>query len=151
VRETENIGRVAGPDRASYRPVRAIGLFLLLEVLGLAGLGVYELGRFDWRTLKPEVPEGPLLETLGVLMFVPPAAMTLLAAFGFLFLQRRGWLLAAIAQGLNLGVCLWLYYQVAPYYAYPIMAYCVLMVLYLNSNDVRLVFHPRRDADGQGA
>jgi hypothetical protein len=26
------------------------------------------------------------------------------------------------------------------------MAYCILMILYLNSQDVRVVFHPRRGA-----
>lgn len=146
VRTAENEERVVAPDRTSYRPVRAIGLFLILEVLGLAGLGAYELSRVDWRTLGPEVPEGEVLEALALLLFVPPAVMTLLSAMSFLFLRRRGWLLAAIAQGLNLGISLWLYSQLAPYYVYPIMAYSVLMVLYLNSNDVRLVFHPGRGA-----
>ena len=60
-----------------------------------------------------------------------------------------GWLLAAISQGLSLGVCLWLYSQFQPWYVYPIMAYCILMILYLNSQDVRVVFLPRRSAARQ--
>jgi hypothetical protein len=37
-------------------------------------------------------------------------------------------------------VSLWLYSWFQPGYVYPIMAYCVLMILYLNSHDVRVVF-----------
>jgi len=39
-------------------------------------------------------------------------------------------------------VCLWLYSLFQPGYVYPIMAYCILMILYLNSQDVRMVFRP---------
>jgi hypothetical protein len=39
-------------------------------------------------------------------------------------------------------VCLWLYSWFQPGYVYPIMAYCILMILYLNSHDVRMVFRP---------
>ena len=49
---------------------------------------------------------------------------------------------AAIAQGMSLAVCLWLYSLFQPGYVYPIMAYCILMILYLNSQDVRMVFRP---------
>ena len=70
-----------------------------------------------------------------------------MSAMSFLFMRRKGWLLAAIAQGLSLAVSLWLYSWFQPGYVYPIMAYCVLMILYLNSNDVRLVFLPRRDSE----
>jgi len=85
-----------------------------------------------------------MIEALTLALFAPSAIMTLMSALGFLLLRRRGWLLAAISQGLSLGVCLWLYSQTQPWYAYPIMAYCILMILYLNSHDVRVVFHPRR-------
>jgi hypothetical protein len=76
--------------------------------------------------------------------------MMLLAGLGFLLLKRRGWLLAAIAQGLSLGVCLWLYAELDPYYVYPIMVYCILMIMYLNSHDVRVVFHSRPGLGKQG-
>ena len=68
----------------------------------------------------------------------------------FLVLRRKGWLLAAIAQGLSLGCLLWLYTLFQPGYVYPIMAYCVLMILYLNSHDVRVVFFPRAGLGGVG-
>jgi len=142
---------MAGHVNISYRPVRVIGLLLILEVLGLAGLGVYEFAQVDWQQLRPEAPSQRTIEVLALLLFVPPAVMALLSALSFLLLRRRGWLLAAIAQGVSLGICLWLYSEFQPVYVYPIMAYCILIILYLNSQDVRVVFHPRRDKAKRGS
>jgi hypothetical protein len=136
---------VAGSANISYRPVRAIGLLLILQVLGLAGLGVYELTQVDWQRVQTETSlSQQAIEVLAFILFVPSAVMTLLSALSFLLLRRRGWLLAAIGQGLSLGVCLWLYSELQPWYVYPVMAYCVVMILYLNSQDVRTIFYPRR-------
>ncbi|HET7479128.1 MAG TPA: hypothetical protein VFJ72_06395 [Rubrobacteraceae bacterium] len=134
-------------DRTSYRPVRAIGLLLILQVTGLAGFGVYELAQVDWRGIDLLAPPRGLAEAVAFALFAPPAVLTLLSALSFLLLRRKGWLLAAISQGLSLAVCLWLYTVLQPYYVYPIMAYCVLMILYLNSHDVRAMFHVRRGAE----
>ena len=129
------------PDKTSYRPVRVIGLLLLLEVIGLVGLGAYEFLQVDWQRVRFEgEPSRQVIEAAALVLFAPPAVLTLLSALSFLLLRRRGWLLAAIAQGLSVAVCLWLYSQIQPVYVYPIMAYCVLMILYLNSYDVRVVF-----------
>jgi hypothetical protein len=125
--------------------VRAIGLLLAFQVVCLAAIGAHEVLQVDWRALSTETaPSRQVIEAVTLALFVPPAVMTLMSALGFLLLRRRGWLLAAISQGLSLGVCLWLYSQFQPWYVYPIMAYCILMILYLNSQDVRVVFHPRR-------
>jgi hypothetical protein len=115
---------------------------LILEVIGLVILGGYEFLQVDWRGIDLESPEHQAVEVAVFALFVPSAILTLLSALSFLFLHRRGWLLAAIAQGLSLAVCLWLYSLFQPGYVYPIMAYCVLMILYLNSQDVRVVFQP---------
>jgi small-conductance mechanosensitive channel len=117
---------------------------LILEVIGLVILGGYEFLQVDWRGIDLESPEHQAIEVAVFALFVPSAILTLLSALSFLFLRRRGWLLAAIAQGLSLAVCLWLYSLFQPGYVYPIMAYCVLMILYLNSQDVRVVFQPRQ-------
>jgi small-conductance mechanosensitive channel len=117
---------------------------LILEVIGLVILGGYEFLQVDWRGIDLESPEHQAVEVAVFALFVPSAILTLLSALSFLFLHRRGWLLAAIAQGLSLAVCLWLYSLFQPGYVYPIMAYCVLMILYLNSQDVRVVFQPRQ-------
>ena len=128
-------------DETSRRPIRVIGLLLVLQAVGLAGIVAYELSRVDWRRLDLESPSGQLIGAANSLLFAPPAVLALLAALGFLFLSRRGWLLAAISQGWSLGVCLWLYSESEPVYVYPVMVYCILMILYLNSHDVRVVFH----------
>jgi hypothetical protein len=137
---------VAGPGNISYRPVRAIGLLLAFQVLCLAGLGTHEFLQVAWRQIDwlravPEASSRQVIEAVALVLFVPPAVMTLMSALSFLLLRRKGWLLAAISQGLSLGICLWLYSQIQPWYVYPIMAYCILMILYLNSQDVRIVFH----------
>ena len=114
------------------------------------GLGAYELVQVDWQRFRPEAtPQA--IEVLAFVLFVPSAVLTLLSALSFLLLRRKGWILAAIGQGLSLAVCLWLYSQLQPWYVYPIMAYCALMILYLNSHDVRMMFHPRRSPAKPGS
>ncbi len=142
---------MAGPDNISYRPVRVIGLLLVVELVGLAGLGAYEFLQVDWRRVPLDAtPPQQVIEVLAFALFVPSAALTLLSALSFLLLRRRGWLLAAIGQGLCVAICLWLYSQLQPWYVYPIMAYCTLMILYLNSHDVRTRFYPRREPEKPG-
>jgi hypothetical protein len=120
--------------------VRVIGVLLILEVIGLVLLGGYEFLQVDWRYINLRTLQPQAVELVVFALFIPSAILTLLSALSFLFLYRRGWLLAAIAQGLSLAVCLWLYSWFQPGYVYPIMAYCVLIILYLNSQDVRMVF-----------
>ena len=133
------------PAELSYRPIRAVGLLLILQVICLVGLGAYEFVQVDWQRVRLEVPPQQVIEVLALVLFAPSAVLTLLSALSFLLLRRKGWILAAIGQGLSLAVCLWLYSQLQPWYVYPIMAYCALMILYLNSHDVRTMFHPSRD------
>jgi hypothetical protein len=133
------------PAELSYRPIRAVGLLLILQVICLVGLGAYEFVQVDWQRVRLEVPPQQVIEVLALVLFAPSAVLTLLSSLSFLLLRRKGWILAAIGQGLSLAVCLWLYSQLQPWYVYPIMAYCALLILYLNSHDVRTVFHPRRD------
>ena len=134
------------PGRTSYRAIRAIGVLLILEVIGLLLLGGYEFLQVRWMGINLESPQHETVEVAVFALFIPSAILTLLSAMSFLFLQRRGWLLATIAQDLSLAVSLWLYSLFQPGYVYPIMAYCVLMILYLNSQDVRMVFRPREGA-----
>ena len=138
------------PDRQSYRAVRAIGLLFVLEVAGIVALLVYEFSRVDRRQVVSAwvAPSREVGEVGALILFVPTVVLTLFAALGFLLLRRRGWLLAAISQGAVVGVCLWLYAEYRPVYVYPILAYAVLMILYLNVHDVRAVFHP---GDRKGA
>ncbi len=132
------------PASSSRRPVLAIALLLMLEAAGIAAYGAYLLSRVDWRSVVAarEVPSGEVVDALVLVLFAPAVVLTLLAALGFLLLRRRGWLLAAISQGAVVATGLWLYAAYEPVYVYPIMAYAVLMILYLNVHDVRAVFYP---------
>jgi hypothetical protein len=136
---------MAGPDNISHRPIRVVGLLLILQLIGLAGLGAYEFVQINWQRMQVDATPPPqAFEVLAFVLFVPSGALTLLSALSFLLLRRKGWILAALGQGLSLAICLWLYSQLQPWYVYPLMAYCVVMILYLNSQDVRTLFHPRR-------
>jgi hypothetical protein len=142
-------------QRISYRPVRVVGALLLLQLVGLASIGVYLFSSIDWDRLLtliddrvqtlPEPLEQQLEQAiLFAIFFLPPAVLLLVAGLGFILLRRRGWLLASVSQSVVLLACLFAYPDPRPGFAYPIIAYCILMVLYLNSRDVRAVFHSKR-------
>ena len=129
-------------------------MLLILQVVALVGIGVYLFSSIDWDRLLaliddqvqtlPRPLENQLEQAIYfVIFFLPPAILLLLAGLGFVFLRRRGWLLASVAQGVVLLACLFFYPDPRPGYTYPIIAYCILMVLYLNSQGVRAVFHSR--------
>ena len=145
----------------SYRPVRVVGALLLLQLVGLVGIGVYLFSSIDWDRLLTLIDDqvqtlpGPLEQQLEqailfAIFFVPPAVLLLLAGLSFMLLRRRGWLLASVAQSLVLLACLFFYPDPRPGFAYPIIAYCILMVLYLNSRNVRAVFHSKRITPASG-
>ena len=143
--------------RISYQQVRVVGALLILQGVGLMGLGVYFFGRVDWSQVLVSSGQGqidvqiideswlPLLEqaTLFATFFLPSAVLLLLAGLSFLVVRRRGWLLATTAQSLILLVCLFAYPDPRPSFTYPLIAYCILMVLYLNSRSVRAAFHSK--------
>ena len=81
--------------------------------------------------------------SLFAIFFLPSAVLLLLAGLSFLVFRRRGWLLATTAQSLILLVCLFAYPDPRPGFAYPLIAYCIVMVLYLNSRSVRAAFHSK--------
>ena len=140
-------------------PVRANGLLLVLQAVGLAGIGVYDVYRVNWQevqqqiefeaTLSPELTEAAEQAIVVALILGLPAILAVLAALGFFLLFRVGWLLAMIVQALTLLACLLLYGEWEavlyrePVFIYPVMLYCIMMTLYLNSSDVRAAFHVR--------
>ncbi len=139
------------PVELSYRPIRVVGVLLILQLVGLACLAAYEFTHLDLQRLRLDAtPSRQVIEVLAFALFVPSAVLTLLSALSFLLLRRKGWVLAALGQGLNVAICLWLYTELQPWYVYPVMAYCTLMILYLNSRDVRARLHPRREGSEPG-
>ncbi len=139
------------PAKSGSWPVRATAVLLLLQAIGLGGYSGYRITRLDWSFLTQEAEIIQDAMTPGYIeaislgaMFIPLALLALVAAVGFVFLFRIGWLLGAIAQGLILLACLNLYFQYKPVFVYPIMVYSIIMVLYLNSFEVRIAFQPHR-------
>jgi hypothetical protein len=163
-------GKHVKPDKTSSRPIRAVGLLLILQAIGLVGLIAYGLLQVDWQQVQSdsqqqglvleiqldssqqqEGEEESVLEAaraiVAAILFLPSIVLAILGALGFLLFSRRGWLLASLAQTLSLGACMELYYNSVwenPAFVYPVMLYCILMILYLNSSEVRVVFHSRR-------
>jgi hypothetical protein len=140
-----------------YRQTRILGVLLILQVVAMVGFGVWLFSTIDWDrilTLANEQAQNlpkPLERQLEqailyVIYFLPPAILLLLAGLGFVLLRRRGWMLASVAQAIIMLVCLFFYTDPRPWFAYPIIAYCILMILYLNSQGVRAVVHSRRMA-----
>jgi hypothetical protein len=147
--------------RTLYRQTRLLGVLLILQVVALVGIGVHLFLSVDWdrivalandqtQTLPKPLEQRLEQAILFAIFYVPPAVLLLLAGLGFVLLRRRGWLLASVAQGVTLLACLFLYPDPRPGFTYPIIAYCILMVLYLNSQGVRAVFHSRKMTPASG-
>jgi hypothetical protein len=148
-----------------YRQTRILGVLLILQVVAMVGIGVWLFTSVDWARvlalsneqgqIHAQTIDGPWLKPLEqailyVIYFLPPAILLLLAGLGFVLLRRRGWMLASVAQAIILLACLFFYTDPRPGFAYPIIAYCILMVLYLNSQSVRAVVHTKRMAPPAG-
>ncbi|MCA1730359.1 MAG: hypothetical protein LC751_13385 [Actinobacteria bacterium] len=161
------VGLMAKLARTRSWPVRANALLLVLQAAGLGGINAYYISQIDWQqveqqietdgSLSPEITEA--VEHAAVIAFTlgPPAVLAVLAALGFVFLFRVGWLLAMIVQAITLLSCLLLYSDWEPVlgwdpvFIYPVMLYCIVMVLYLNSSEVRAAFHVRRRKEARRA
>jgi hypothetical protein len=140
-----------------YRQTRILGVLLILQVVAMVGFGVWLFSNIDWDRILalaneqgqnlPKSLEKQLEQAiLFVISFLAPAVLLLLAGLGFVLLRRRGWMLASVAQAIIMMACLFFYTDPRPWFVYPIIAYCILMILYLNSQGVRAVVHSRRMA-----
>ena len=144
-----------------YRQARLLGALLILQFLAMVGLGVWLTTRVNWDRALVVVSgngqfnvrsvEGPWLKALERsivfdIYFLVPMILLLLSGLGFVLLRRRGWMLASVAQSLIMLACLFYYGDSRPWFAYPLIAYSVLMILLLNSRSVRAVVQSRRAA-----
>jgi hypothetical protein len=142
-----------------YRQARLLGLLLLLQVVGMVAIGAWLFASIDWDTVvnlsnepgkvQLHTKNKDTLKQLGraivfAVYFFAPVVLLLLSGLGFVLLRHRGWMLASVAQALTMLACLFFYGASRPWFAYPIIAYCILMILLLNSRSVRAVVHRRR-------
>ncbi len=140
-------------QKARYRPARLTGLLLILQAVGLAAFVALELLDLSLLAQNGKVTANLQQTTNDVisLFFIPTIVLAFLAALSLVILARRGWLLAAISQGLCLAVCLWIYSgEGTPAYVYPVMVSSIVMIFYLNSRTVRSLFHSGQTAIGRG-
>src|SRR5215212_6572986 len=127
----------------------------------MVGIGIWLFSTIDWDRviditneqgqIHAKTIEGPLLKKfvqaiLFVVYFLAPMVLLLLAGLGFVLLRRRGWMLASVAQSLIMLACLFYYGDSRPRFAYPLIAYSILMIILLNSRSVRAVVQSRRTA-----
>ena len=144
-----------------YRQARLLGVLLILQFLAMVGLGVWLSTRVNWDRalaisseqgqIHARAIDGPWLKALEQsilfdIYFLAPMILLLLAGLGFVLLRRRGWMLASVAQSLIMLACLFYYGDSRPWFAYPLIAYSILMILLLNSRSVRAVVQSRRAA-----
>ncbi len=149
-----------------YRQARLLGVLLILQFVAMVGIGVWLFSSIDWDTVvnlsnepgqvKLHTNDKDTLKAfkraiLFTVYFLAPVILLFLSGLGFVLLRRRGWMLASVAQALTMLACLFFYGASRPWFAYPIIAYCILMILFLNSRSVRAVVHRKRALAGAGS
>jgi hypothetical protein len=134
-------------------PVRAISLLLIVQALGLISLNAWLLAGVDWeREFAFVFLSLTALDTLSFsTMFTLIAVVTFFTAIAFFLRRRSAWLVAMTLQGVILFCCLWIYFLTtshlrASLFIYLIMLYSILLVLYLNTTDVRQAFWQMADS-----
>ena len=133
-------------------PVRIAATLLALQSVALMAVS----GAL-WLSIVPLVEEGDLLTAAPVLdallfvaLFVPLGLLGLVGALGLVLRRRSAWSLAMVIQAAIQGVALYFYFGlpaaavVRTGLIYGIMASGILVVLYLNSAEVRLAFRRTR-------
>ncbi len=150
--ESSSIHPTVPQPRLVWWPVRIISLLLSLQAVGLLTICLYLLNQIDWeREWSAYALSATAFETLSfIIFFLPLVALGIFSAIGFLFFWRVAWLTAMIAQGVSLFGCLAIYFEsyLKDYnFIYLIMLSCIVMVLYLNNNDIRVMFQATPPVD----
>jgi hypothetical protein len=127
--------------------LHVITLLLFLQAAGLLAVSIYYATLVDWGQEYERwlLSNNTLEALLLIFLFMPLAIVGTLTAVGFLFVQRGAWLRAMIVQGLLLIFCLSSYFSG---HREPVifltMVICIVLVLYLNTNDIRLTFYAKK-------
>ncbi len=130
-----------------------------MEAVALAALIGYGLLGTQWRPAWP-LPGPETIRTAVALTLLPAAVLSAISAVMILVQRRGGWLLAMMAQGMLLSVCLALHAMrdgaiadlsqaTGTGFVLPLMAYGVLTVLHLNTRHVRAAVYDRTAHEGE--
>lgn len=126
---------------------RVIAALLAVQGTALLAMIIARLARFDWeRELTDVMLSSAAIDTLLLaFMLLPLVFFDALTAVGMWFERSWAWLWAMIIQGLLLIFCLSSYIiNRRPWDIYFLMFTSIVLVLYLNANDVRLAFTGRQ-------
>lgn len=130
-------------------PFRVIGfLALLVQSLGIYAVVVFfsQNAGLNWnfteiRTRMTSQLPWFVFEFSYLQLLKPLALLLLIGACLFALGRRSGWLVAMLGQCFVMYICLSLYFlKPAMPAVYPVMISAVVMVLFLNSTGVRLLF-----------
>jgi len=138
------------PPRSRHRPNGAI--VGVTSLLFLQGIGLVLLGLLPTLATRFGLSIGPIADLSIVreandvlrLLIVLQGLLAISSGLGLLRVQPAAWVIAMSVQGIQLLVALILYFTHKPGYVYPIMAYGVLMVLYLRYSPVADAFMEQR-------
>jgi hypothetical protein len=137
------------PVPRPYRwPVRAVSVLLVVQAIGLVGVIVYFAFSIDWgaRDAADLIKSRAAQDTaIFITLFTGVVVAAFLTATSAFLRWPGAWLVAMGLQGLILAYCLDIYFFTvshlrASMFIYLIMLYSIIMVLYLNTTDVRLAF-----------
>jgi hypothetical protein len=126
-----------------------------VQALGLAGIILYFAFSIDWaaRDAADLIESRSAQDTaIFITLFTGVVVAAFLTAMSAFLRWRGAWLMAMGLQGLILAYCLDIYFFTLSYlrasmFIYLIMLYSIIMVLYLNTTDVRLAFFTKPAAD----
>jgi hypothetical protein len=123
--------------------MRVIALLLGFQAAGLLCICMLYLRRMDWRDgfQAALTTAGALDSLLPVALLGTLAVFELLTAGSMWRLRPQAWLRAMIVQGILLIYCLSSYVgHRRDGFVYLLMLSCIVIVLYLNTNDVRITY-----------
>lgn len=143
--------RDTGPAEGPVRPwpVTAVGFLLMLQAVGLFGIGLFCVLTVNSLAILARILEmttGELISatmhnSLVGMVYLPLSILGVVAAVGMWRLWSAAWLNAMLVQGLSLAVALVLYVGPRPAYVYVVMIYSTIVVVYLYHADIRITFH----------
>lgn len=128
-------------------PVRIVGLLLFVQAALLSGVTIYFAQQVNWERELEDIILS--VWALDILMWgatlAPVILLLLVTSLAFLLYRRFAWLLAMTLQGLILLRCLILYFGSNSFlresrWVHLIMVFAIVLVLYLNTTDIRLAF-----------
>lgn len=133
--------RKAAPPKVR-KPKREIPWSIRANVrlLALQGLGFLFLAFFT--APPPPIPAHRFDELWLPALFIIFSLLSIMAALGLMRLRPLAWDVAMLVEGAALLLALALYVGARPFYVYPIMLVCVIVVLNLNQPELRRAFPP---------